>query len=281
MADVRSMVSELDPRVRAKLDAALAGALEVPVLGEAVTRLLAESKKQDPDARKVAEIVRRDPALAGNLLRLANSTAYAGREPAATLQQAVCRLGTIAMRDLALVVASRTKLFKVAGREAEMRGLFAHAFATALYAQEIARLRRFGVEEAFLAGLFHDVGRPLVLQLVIDAHQDLGIPVDDPATTRAADELHADAGARAVASWQLGPRLVDAVARHHAYDPASRDDRLAAIASLASALAARALGGDDDVRSHAALPGLGLYPEDVDALIAMAPKIVAQVAEVA
>jgi putative nucleotidyltransferase with HDIG domain len=271
----------LDPRVRVKLVSALTGALEVPVLGEAVTRLLAESKKPDPDARKVADIVRRDPALAGNLLKLANSTAYAGREPAATLQQAVCRLGTIAMRDLALVVASRTKVFKVAGREAEMRGLFVHAFASALYAQEIARMRRLGVEEAFLAGLFHDVGRPLVLQLVIDTCRELGIPVDDPAATQAADELHATAGARAVESWQLGARLVDAVARHHTYDPTSREDRLAAIASLASSLATLALNGSDEARAHAAIAGLGLYPDDVEALVALAPKIVAQVAEVA
>jgi putative nucleotidyltransferase with HDIG domain len=276
------MVSDLDPRVQLKLDAAIAGdALDVPALGEAVTRLLVECRKPDPDARRVAEIVRRDPALAGSLLNLANGATYAGREPAATLQQAVCRLGTTAMRDLALVIASRTKMFRVTGRDAEMRALFAHAFATAIYAQEIARIRRFGVEEAFLAGLFHDVGRPLVLQLAIDACGELGIAVDEAAIARAADELHAAAGARAVASWQLGPRLVDAVARHHDYDPAAREDRLAAIASVASALATIALAGGDPeaARHHAALAGLGLYPDDVDGLLALAPKVVAQVAE--
>ena len=58
------------------------------------------------------------------------------------------------------MIATRTRAFRVDGHEDEMRALFAHAFATALYAQEVARARRLGVEEAFLAGLFHDVGPP-------------------------------------------------------------------------------------------------------------------------
>src|SRR5262249_9921046 len=156
-----------------------------------------------------------------------------------------------------------------------MRALFAHAFATALYAQEVARARRFGVEEAFLAGLFHDVGRPLVLQLVIDMHADLGLPVDPRVLAWAADALHADVGARAVETWQLGKTLADAVRYHHDFgrDAARRP---AALAAFASALARYALaapngvgGVDDDgaaqlaaeiaVREHAAVPALGVY----------------------
>jgi HD-like signal output (HDOD) protein len=289
-----------------RLDDVIArGELEVPALGEAVAQLLVETRKPDTDARRVAEIIRRDAALAGNLMKLANSSAYAGREPAVTLQQVVTRVGTTALRDLALVIATRTRAFRVAGHEQEMRDLFAHAFATGLYAQEVARTRRLGVEEAFLAGLFHDVGRPLVLQLVIDLYAEVGEPVDDRVLAWAADALHADIGARAVETWQLGKNLADAVRYHHDF---GRDTarRPAALAAFASALARYALAGgtgtavgtgdttdadlDDPVvvaqleaeiavREHPAVTALGVYPDDVVRFLQAAPKVVKQVAE--
>jgi HD-like signal output (HDOD) protein len=274
----------LDPRVRARVDAALAagGSLELPVLGEAVTRLVAEAKNPDGDVRRVAELVRRDPGLAGNLLALANTSAYAGREPAATLQQAVARLGTTALRDLALVVAARSRAFAVPGRQAEMRARFARAFAAGLFAQEIARTRRFGVEEAFLIGLFHDVGWPLALQLVTVGAREVGVELGAAEADGVAEALHAEVGARAVESWRLDPHVADAVRGHHAWETGSRGAAMAAFASVLAELAlAPSEAAAAAVHAHAAREALGLYDDDVARLVAAAPKLAAQAAEVA
>ena len=270
------MSMSLDPRAYTRIREILAsGGLEVPALGEAVTQLVAETRKPDGDLRRLADIVRRDPALAGNLMKLANSATYAGREPANTLQQVVSRLGIAALRELALVIATRARAFRVAGRDAEMRALFARSFATALFAQDIARARRLGVEEAFLAGLFHDVGRPIVLQLAIDVHGELGVAVDADGLDALATEVHAEAGALAVESWQLGPKIADAVRHHHddVNEPRAprRGDRRArhrARRRRARAVARRRRGRARPPRRR---PRSGLYPDDVERLLAAAP----------
>lgn len=276
----------LDPRVRERAhDTMSKGALNVPALGEAVTQLLIETRRPDADTRKIAEIIRRDPALAGNLLGFANATAYAGREPAVTLQQVVSRLGTLALRDLALAIAMKSRAFQVPGHEAEMRARFVHAFATALFAQEIARTRRLGVEEAFLAGLFHSVGRPIVLQLLVDVCKELGASAERDELSSATTEMYADAGARAVETWQLGGRLAVAVRHHQDFCPDSPEHRGAALAGFAAAVAEAALSPSEStetrVREHAALPLLGLYPDDVDRLLSTRDRVLAQMAGVA
>jgi putative nucleotidyltransferase with HDIG domain len=159
-----------------------------------------------------------------------------------------------------------------------MKAMFERAFATALYAQEIARTRRMGVEQAFLSGLFHDVGRPLVLQLVIDLHAECGVTVDDAAVVAAVDDAHAEIGARVVEAWKLGAAVASAVRYHHQFE----QDRGAALAALADVFAGVAFGdaGVDDVRGHASLPALGLYVDDVDRLLAMGPSIAGRVAQV-
>lgn len=277
------MASVLDPRVVGRVEAVLAaGALELPVLGEAVVRLVAEAKNPDADMRKVAELVRRDPALAGNLLAIANASAYAGREPAATLQQAVARLGTTALRDLALVIAAKARAFAVPGRQAEMRARFARAFAAALFAQDIARVRRLGVEEAFLIGLFHDVGWPIALQLVTAAARDVGVAIDDAVAIELAGALHADIGARAVASWRLDAHVAEAVRWHHDWPAGGRGAALAALASeLAEAAMTPGAEADAAVRAHEAREVLGLYDDDIERVLASAPRIAAQAREVA
>jgi len=254
------------------------GDFDVPALGEAVVQLIIETRRPDSDARTIAAIIRRDAALAANLIKLANSARYAGREPVTTLPQLVARLGTVALRDLAVATAAKTRAFRVDGFEVEMRALFAHAFATALYAQEVARVRRRGVEEAFLAGLFHDVGKPLVLQLC----SELAGADDRAAMLQVADDLHAEVGARAIASWGLGTGLADAVRHHHDFaGDAARTN--GAVVAFAAALADHALAPATErgafatvVRGHAAVPHIGLYPDDVERLIAAAPAVAEQ-----
>jgi HD-like signal output (HDOD) protein len=136
-----------------------------------------------------------------------------------------------------------------------------------------------------MIGLFHDVGRPVLLQALVDLHAELGLPMDGDSIRPTVDALHARAGARVVTAWQLNPRLADAVARHHDFDPTSPLYRDAALASFADALARCAsepsATTEAAVRGHAGLPLLGLYPDEVMRVLAEGPRIVAHVAEIA
>ena len=140
------------------------------MLPEVTHRVWAAIDRPDGDARTLAGLIRTDAAFAGHLLRIANSPAYASRAPITSLQQAVSRLGFRTLGEIAVIIACKTRAFQVKGHEAEVRDLFRHSLATALLAREVARMRRLDVENAFVAGLLHDVGRPTLIQALVDEH---------------------------------------------------------------------------------------------------------------
>src|SRR5262245_292287 len=67
--------------------------IELPVLPDATARVVALCADEKTNARAIENALTRDPALTAHVLRIANSAAYAPREPIVTLQQAVTRLG--------------------------------------------------------------------------------------------------------------------------------------------------------------------------------------------
>lgn len=255
------------------------GRLELPLLPEVCAEILAQ--QDDCEPRRLADLIRRDQSLAGHLLRIANSPLYLPQVPIVSLQQAITRLGLLAIRQMALLIAVQGRAFPISGpgQEAGVRALFQHALATALCAQEIARLRRLSVDEAFLCGLLHDLGRAVLFQALLDLPGGAALPA--PAVAEILDGLHAQAGAALARRWALPGRLAETVLHHHRpLEPeAPKTAPLIALADdLAHLLlpppspAAASLGGGravsaEALRRHPCLAALQLYPDDVTALL--------------
>jgi putative nucleotidyltransferase with HDIG domain len=262
-----------------------ASKLELPLLPRVATEVMRACADDTSDARTLAEMVRSDQAMAGHVLRIANTPAYMPAVRIVSLQQAVSRLGMKTIRDIALLVACQSRVFNVAGFAALMQAWFRHALGTALFAQEVARRRRWNVEEAFLAGLLHDVGRPVLLQALMDLHRDAGLTADRDAVVEATGELHERVGAALISSWGLPDRVAEATGHHHAPPREGAMAQLTMVIGLADDLAHVALGPrtvtEDEVRHHALLPALNLYPDDVEALLAHRARVVESVAAIA
>ena len=125
---------------------------------------------------------------------------------------------------------------------------------TALYAAEIAKHRKRLGDEAFMAGLLHDIGRPLLMQALVDLHREERLTLDPESAWPSVAAAHARVGGALADRWGLPPRVAEAVRRHH-----SADNELSHLVALADRLAH---GGDGGV--HAAV--LDMYPEDVAAI---------------
>lgn len=263
MVESTGVATTLDPGVRERLTVLLErGELPLPVLPEAAAQLLVLVQRPDTDIRAVAEVIRRDPALTAHVLRLAGSPVYGAATKVVSLQQVIGRLGFSTILQIALVVASKSRVFQVAGFETEVREAFRHSFATALFAQEIARLQRSPVETAFIAGLLHDIGRPLLLQTMVDLHRRLGIGFEPGVLLAATDEAHAEVGGALATRWAIAPQVAEAIRKHHAPEGVA----LASVVALADALAH---GVDGTVHAVAS----NLYPEDVAAIAARSADI--------
>ena len=250
--------------------------VELPILPEAATRIIALCEDEKTDAKAIEAVLERDPSLASHVLRIANSSAYAPKDPIVSLQQAVSRLGLGAMRNIVLGVSIQGRVFKVPGQQARVRTIWTHCAVTAAFAREVARKLRKNVEGAFVCGLLHDVGRPVVLQATVDAlaHRSKE-PLPSALLETAMDEFHEEVAARMVLAWRLADWTVAVVAHHHEPTKAAPFEEEARITRLADLLADWALAennGPQDFPADPVVEELNFYPEDLESLLAFRGK---------
>lgn len=241
---------------------------KLPLLPEAASQVLAATHDESVDVNRLVALLNRDPSLTAHVLRIANSPAYLPRTPIVSLQQAVTRLGIRAVGEMAMVAALQHRTFLAPGHEAELRAIWRHAAASGAYGREIARMLRSNVESAFLCGLLHTVGKPVVLQAALDIAADLQVRPTTADLVELMEDLHAPAGRLLALSWRLPKAVVDSIGRLDDYQATETPEPM--ITHLADRLASHLLDPNDDasaLREHVVLADLNLYPEDLEALL--------------
>jgi putative nucleotidyltransferase with HDIG domain len=259
------------------------GQLNLPLLPRVASQVVALVGSATTDANRLAELIHRDPALAGQVLRIANSPAYMPRMPIVSLQQAVSRLGLNVVSEIAFAASLQSGVFRVPGYESVLNQLWRHALASGAFAKEIARVRRLNVESAFLCGLLHSVGKPALLQLVNDVAKTNSMRVGPIALVAVLDDLHAVVGVRIAEQWSLPKPVAASIEHHAAYAQAGAFRQEAMITFLADRLATHAIeparfGGDDGFRDTQVIADLNLYPDDVAGLLARRERVLELVA---
>jgi len=259
------------------------GQLSLPMLPRVASQVVALVGNPTTDANRLSELIHRDPALAGQVLRIANSPAYMPRMPIVSLQQAVSRLGLNVVSEIAFAASLQSGVFRVPGYESVLNQLWRHALASGAFAKEIARVRRLNVESAFLCGLLHSVGKPALLQLVNDVAKTNSLRVGPIALIAVLDDLHAVVGVRIAEQWSLPKPVATSIEHHATYAQAGAFRQEAMITFLADRLATHAieptrLGGDGGFRDTPVIADLNLYPDDVAGLLARRERVLELVA---
>lgn len=259
-------------KLRARLEAEVTSDdLDLPLLPDSAAQVLSACNSDDCDARGLAELISRDPSLASHVLRVANSTAYAPEEPIVSLQQAVSRLGIGTLCGIAVSVVAQGEVFDLPGQEARLEALWRHSAMTAAWCREVARLRRRNVERAFLAGLLHDVGKPIVLEALVGLGRLAGLELAEEVIDEWIDEFHPEVGARLLEAWGLPVWVREAARHHHAPEEATEHADEVRTVRLAD-LMAHATDPDDAERLEAlrgdgAVGALGIYVDELGELL--------------
>ena len=260
--------------------------LELPLLPDVAAKVLDLVNQENADAAQLSAILHGDQALAGHVLRLANSPAYMPRMPIVSLQQAVSRLGMATLRDIVVTVSVHSRVFSVPGFERVIGFLWRHSIGAAFYAREIARLRRRNVEGAFLCGLLHDIGKPVLLTSLLDLQSETRTPLELPAIEAAMEEFHLAVGTLLAEEWRLPEQVRSAVRWHHDWHGAAAQSEVAMMTCLADRLSYYAVQGGgaeaqqqaaDAIRRHEVLQDLNLYPDEVDQLLDKRSEILERV----
>ena len=244
--------------------------LSLPLLPHVATEVLNLTSDPDADMAKLAALIQQDQAIASQVLRISNSAAYAPRSPIVSMQQAVSWLGMKMLGELAMTISIENGVFRVQGYEPEITSLWRQALASGLYAKEIARVGRHNVEGAFLSGLLHTIGKPVVLNAVLEIQQTMGLALEWESFSMLLDVHHVQVGVSVVEKWKLPPQVKEAILYYRDYTKSPNPSLVAMVTCLADYLASHILELDSlDEAGLESLPvvdALNLYPDDMETL---------------
>lgn len=205
----------------------------LPVLSPDALKIQLEATKKDPHFSVLASLIRKDPALTGQILKTANSPYYRGLDNAETLKDALTRLGQNEMVNIIMAVVHKQN-FRSNNpliRSFQDR-LWNHSVNCAVGSLWTARHLVLSelIPQAFIAGLLHDMGK---LHILTGMETILGsIGNDDiPSEIEIEQELnqrHAPLGYNLLTKWHL-PKQYGVIARDHHSQQFNLSDRLLAI----------------------------------------------------
>jgi signal transduction histidine kinase/HD-like signal output (HDOD) protein len=253
--------SEIDnaPDIRSRLSAA-----RLPAMPQILLQLLEHCQADEMSMAEVAELVDKDVALTAKIFDLANSgSSYHRTNQPASLELALMALGADMVRTL-LIRESIAQVFDNASHsnELDLRGFWKHSLMAAVVGQMVAAKMGYPhTEEAYLAGLLHDVGR-LALLMTVPREEAANIPAGDDEDICAVERrtlhiTHPQAGACLVGRWELDSFLADSVLYHHeSIDRLERSHPLIRIGFVAHQLSGEELD-DGTLETLGTLCGIG------------------------
>ena len=191
----------------------------MPRAGIKLRTLLAE---EDVSTDEIEGILRQDPGLATNVLRLANSAFFGLPQKVGSLKHAVVLLGLKRFAQIAVSASmSKTMNKAVEGYGLSPGELWLHSIAVSNTAEAIAKYKKFDeANDVFTPALLHDMGKLVLGEFVEEELQKIksitanGVPLDI-AENMVLGTDHAEIGALILAKWSIPVNIVDAVRWHH------------------------------------------------------------------
>ena len=224
-----------------ELEQAIMTAGDLPTIPVVATKVMQLIENEKATADELAKVVASDPAVAARVLKISNSSFYGCQRQIQTLSSAIVILGFNTLKSL-VVAASVKQVYKPFGLTEQM--LWEHSFGAGLAARIIASSTRLAnEEEAFLAGLFHDIGKIIMnnldrdkFQMVIQRCYNDGIPFDE-AEKNIYPFCHDEVGAYVIKKWNFPDSLFTSILQHHRLEFSTDEDislvNLTAVINLA------------------------------------------------
>jgi len=247
------------------------GGIEVPMLPEVANKALLLAQNPDSDASEMAQLIQSDQSLAGHVMRIANSAAYTPMSNLVSLQQAIARLGMGIISEIALTAAIGAKMFNTPGYDDYVATIWRHALASSLWSKEIARACRSNVEVAFLAGLLHSIGRPAVLQTILELAKTQKSDLSKDDVHKLENTYCHQVSQAVVNKWKMPTLVIEAIEAYSDHRSSLAVENHAAQVIAGSKFATNMLDPDSfDKEVLLALPvfeTLNLYQDEVEALL--------------
>lgn len=203
----------------------------LPPFDTTAQRIRQEVMKEDPDVQLIEQLIVRDQALAGQVLRVANSSFYKGLVKVSTVRNAILRLGINEVSNM-VTLATQEKNFhsKDAYVNGIMRNLWRHSVGCGVGAHWLAKQGGFPslAHEVFFAGLLHDIGKLFILAVVEDirCNGNSGQQPSNAMLDEVMRSMHSEYGDALLKHWNLPNRYCNVTRDHHTEDFDPKDSLL-------------------------------------------------------
>ncbi len=212
----------------------------MPATAAKLLRLL-----DDPDssAFQIEEVLRYDPGLTANILKLTNSAYFGIPSKVSSVRQAVMMLGWKRLLQLVMTMCMSTMMKKpVPGYDLPGGELWRHSIAASVAAETLVKTLKISeAEEVFTAALLHDIGKLVLGGFVQEDLQQIRQMVEKGIAFELAEFIvlgidHAQIGARILKKWAFPEDLVNAVSWHHNPETCEQHCTLSDIVHVANVL---------------------------------------------
>jgi putative nucleotidyltransferase with HDIG domain len=178
--------------------------------------------KEDVSITEIEEILRHDPGLSANVLRVANSAFFGLSTKVGSLKQAVTLLGIERFAQIAVSASMKKTMEKaLEGYGMSPGELWLHSIVASNIAETLAKNRKInGTYDVFTSALLHDIGKLVLSKFLKEELQEIKNITEDAIPLNVAEHMvlgtdHAEIGALILSKWSLPFEIVNAVRWHH------------------------------------------------------------------
>ena len=191
----------------------------LPTLPQVVMRVLAMAESPRISAIELSKAM--DQSLAAKVLKVANSAYYGGRgRNISSIHHAIMLVGFESVKEI-ILTTSFFHTFHDAQDVHALQPLWQHSLECALIAKRLAWMYRYdSLDEAYLSGLTHDIGRLVIQQYFSDHYREIEKKKEMgvewlQAEKEVLDLTHAEIGGKIAERWAFPSPLVDTITHHH------------------------------------------------------------------
>ncbi|MCC6444589.1 MAG: HDOD domain-containing protein [Armatimonadetes bacterium] len=262
---------------------------DIPALPDVIIKIIKLADDPNASAQQISKVITTDQSMTAHILKLANSAFYGVPRRISTVSDAVVLLGFKTIKSLAFAAST----YEILGREVKgyslnKGDLWRHSIGCAVCAQVLAKKIRYRLpEEAFVAGLIHDVGKIILnvyvedqFAAILQMSSQRGVPF------MVAEQVvlgydHAEVGAKVAEKWNLPKDLIQCIRFHHtpgSTDPIQPLSAIVHVADIICMTMGIGVGGDGLLYplEPAALQLLGLQQSQLEEIISSFIETISQ-----
>ena len=196
---------------------------DLPVFNSVAVKLQQMLASHNFKMDDIIQMISEDQSLAGKVLKVANSSYYAGLSTIATIKDAIVRLGAQEVANMVMMASQHERYHS--GNDylnSSMQQLWNHSLACATGARWLAKKSGYTslAAEGFMAGLLHDIGQLALLKVLDDIHRnkESKAAFSETLITEILDRMHEEVGYNLLKSWSLPEEYCSIAMNHHRED---------------------------------------------------------------